>query len=301
MSKKNWTLVDDLESAAQTQVFSGGACNLLDEQGHLLRNDERDAINDWLTEQGIVFFDPQIHPDTHGCEYDYDVHFPVEMAARAAAKINLYEVSLRTFGGITSLEIAADQFRYREPMVIYFSDGTSQTDAVPAHSEKGYPLFVPHGINSSEAAMQAHYHEFIKNANNMRKYLVSFAKELDTLTVTFNDRVYEGDIAISPERMHAADIFRAVVHAASGQRVFVTFTGGDTAQDANGNPVLRLPQNPPKIQMQALLDQYVDEANALRRAMAELVRINVFTRVVYTHRSAIIALEEVLRIKQVIA
>jgi len=34
--------------------------------------------------------------------------------------------------------------------------------------------------------------------------------------------------------------------------------------------------------MRALLDQYVDEGNELRRSIAELVSINVFVRVVYT-------------------
>lgn len=300
MIKKQWNPVETMEEAAQTRVFSGGACNILDADGRLLRNVERDPINEWLTEQNVPFFDPQIHPDTHGYEYDFDLHFPLEMAAREAARINLYEVSPRTFGGITSLEIAADQFRYHEPMVIYFSDGNRETDGVPAHSERGYPLFAPYGITSSPASMQAHYLEFIKNANNMRKYLITFARELDTLTVNFSEQTYEGDIVISPDRMHAAEIFRAVVHSASGQRVFVTFTGGEAARDEKGNPRLMMPATPPPIQMRALLDQYVDEGNALRRAIAELVRINVFTRVVYTRRAATIALEEVLRVKRVI-
>jgi hypothetical protein len=47
--------------------------------------------------------------------------------------------------------------------------------------------------------------------------------------------------------------------------------------------------------MQALLDQYVDEGNELRRSIAELISITVFTRVVFTQRSAILALDEVLR------
>ena len=50
-----------------------------------------------------------------------------------------------------------------------------------------------------------------------------------------------------------------------------------------------------------LLDQYVDEGNELRKAIAELVHVNVFTRVVYTQKSAILALEELLRIKNLIA
>lgn len=291
-----WTVTQEMATVSRTQVFSGGACNILDEQGALLRNTERDAINDWLTAQRVVFFDPQIHPETHGCEYDYNLHHKLEIGARAAAKVNLYEVSPSTFGGITSLEIAADQFRHREPVVIYYSDGDAQRDMIPAHSERGHPLFVPRGITASEQAMHAHYREFIKNGNHMRKYLMGFAREMDTLTITFSDQPRKNDIVITPDRLHAADLFKAVVMAASNERVFLTFTGGRSVRDEKGNPRFILPEDPPEVEMQALLDQYVDEGNALRRAIAELVEISVFVRVVYTQRSAILALEEVLKV-----
>jgi hypothetical protein len=297
---KAWTLVNDESEVKKTQVFCGGACNILDSEGKLLRNTERDAINDWLTEQKIRFFDPQIHPDTHGCEYDFQVHHKMEMKARAAANVNLYEVSPRTFGGVTSLEIAADQFRWDEPMVIYFSDGDPERDEIPEFSEQGYPLFVPDGIHDSQQAMQAHYKEFVKNANTMRKYLMRFAREMSSLTVDFGDKIHEGDIVITPERMHAADLFRAVVQAASNRRVFVTFTGSKSARDERGNPLFIVPEAPSEMQMMALLDQYVDEGNELRRSIAELVNITVFTRVVYTQRSAILALEDVLKIAKVL-
>jgi hypothetical protein len=297
---KAWTLTRDMSDVRQTQVFSGGACNILNADGQLLRNTERDAINNWLTEQKIMFFDPQIHPDTHGREYDFATDHKLEIAARAAAKINLYEVSPRTFGGITSMEIASDKFRWHEPMVIYFSDGDPTHDLIPDHSDLGHPLFVPHGINDSEQAMRAHYHEFIKNGNNMRKYLMGFARDMSTLTVNFSDQVHEGDIVITPERIHASDLFRAVVQAASNRRTFVTFTGGKNARDNKGNPLFMLPEDPPEIQMQALLDQYVDEGNALRRSIAELISVTVFTRVVFTARSAISALSEVLQARGIL-
>jgi hypothetical protein len=82
--------------------------------------------------------------------------------------------------------------------------------------------------------------------------------------------------------------------------VFVTFTGGESARDNLGNPVFRVPEAPLKVEMEALLDQYLDEGNALRRSIAELVQISVFVRIVYTQRSAILALEEVLKIKEVL-
>lgn len=297
---KSWTLVRNMAEVSRTQVFSGGACNIRDAQGELLRNTERDPINQWLTDQGIYFFDPQIHPDTHGREYEYQTDHQLEMAARAVAKINLYEVSPRTLGGITSLEIAADKFRWREPMVIYFSDGDPARDDIPEHSENGHPLFVPHGIRDSEQAMRAHYREFIKNGNNMRKYVMSFAQEMSTLSVDFSGQAHEGDVVITPERIHAADLFRAVVQAASNRRVFITFTGGEEARDEHGNPLFIAPDNPREVEMLALLDQYMDEGNELRRSIAELIDITVFTRVVYTQRSAISALDEVLRVERLL-
>ncbi len=301
MMTGSWNVTTEMSVAHRTQVFSGGACNILDSTGTLLRNTERDRINTWLSDKQVFFFDPQIHPDTHGVEYNYDIHHKVELAARAAAKINLYEVSPRTFGGITSFEIAADQFRFREPMVIYYSDGDPEQDVIPEHSSKGYPLFAPHGIHATEQAMRAHYREFVKNGNNMRKYLATFAREMDTLTVTFSDKPHKGDIIITPERMHAADLFKAVVRASSGERVFVTFTGGDRARDQKGNAVFLVPNDPPEIEMEALLDQYVDEGNELRRSIAELVEISVFTRVVYTQTSAIQAMYELLMTKKILS
>lgn len=301
MATKNWSLTREMSKVHLTQVFSGGACNILNAEGRLLRNMERDEINDWLTEKGVTFFDPQIHPDTHGCEYQFEVHHPLEIAVREAAGVNLYEVSPRTFGGITSFEIAADHFKRKEPMVLYYSDGNSAYDIIPEHSPNGHPLFAPEGVFDNETAMKAHYKEFAKNANNMRKYMLHFAQEMETLSVSFSDNPAKGDIVITPYRMHAVEMFRAIVSAASHERVFVTFTGGDVAQDAKGNPIFILPENPREMEMRSLLDQYIDEGNALRRAIAELVEISVFVRVVYTQRSVRLALEEVLQLTNILS
>ncbi len=296
-----WNLTHYEDKVHLTQVFSGGACNVLDSDGNLLRSSERDRINDWLTKQGVYFFDPQIHPSTHGVEYDYMIHYPLEMKAREAATINLYEVSPHTFGGITSFEIATDHFKHKEPMVIYYSDGDAENDSLPAHSETGHPLFVPKGIHTNPKAMHAHYREFRKNGNNMRRYLMGYAQEMSTLTVTVTDEPAEGDIVITPNRMHAVDLFRAVVKAASNKRVYVSFTGGRGILDDKGNPRFMLPEQPYEVEMHALLDQYVDEGSALRQEIVKLVNISVFTRVVYTQTATKMALEELLRVRGMLA
>ncbi len=297
---RKWTVTEEMHEVHLTRVFSGGACNIISADGQLLRNAERDPINDWLSARSLRFFDPQIHPDTHGVEYEFEKHFKLEVAARRVAKINLYEISPRTFGGITSLEIAADRFRWREPLVLYYSDGDPLRDSIPVHSMMGHPLFAPYGLRDNETAMRAHYREMIKNANNMRKHLVAIAQDMSGLTITFSDYSRASDIVVTPERMHAADLFRAVAQAAAMQRVNINFTGGERARDARGNPLFLAPDDPQEVQRLALLDQYLDEGNELRRAIAELIGVNVFVRVVYTQKSAVLALEEVLRLKGLI-
>lgn len=291
-----WKLPQTVEEAKQVKIFSGGACNILGEDGKLKRNEERDMINDWLSEKSLAFFDPQIHPDTHGREYEFELDFPMEAAARQAAAINLYEISPYTFGSATSLEIAINEYQDSMPTVIYFSDGNKQQDRLPPHSKEGYPMFIPKGMYTTEDNMRAHYREAIKTSNLMRKYLIKYAERLQSLTVTFSDTHYEGDIMITPHRVHAEDMFRAIVRAASGKRSIVTFAGGEAARDAKGNPVMTIPNEAPPVQMRAFLDEYLDEGNALRRAMCELVRINVFFRVVYTQQSAIEALKDLMYI-----
>lgn len=296
----SWNLPKTIEEASDVKVFSGGACNIRDMEGALLRNVERDEINAWLTEKGVRFYDPQIHPDTHGCEYNFDVHSHMEIAARAAAGINIFEISPRTFGGVASMEVALDEFRHQQPTIIFFSDGNNDQDKIPAHTATGFPLFEPYGIRDNEVAMRAHYQEMRKNANTMRKYLLRFAQDMRALTVTFSNEVYEGDVVVTPNRMHAVDIFQAMVNAASGKRVVITFTGGDETHDKDGNPLFMSPDNPPRAQLNALLDQYVDEGNALREAICNLVKINVYVRVVYTQRGTIDALNELLHVKGIL-
>lgn len=303
MNKAIWNVTEELKTAHLTQVFSGGACNVLNEEGRLLRNTERDFINNWLSEHKILFFDPQIHPDTHGVEYNFQKHSVLEKAARDAASLNLYEISPRTFGGVSSLEVAVDHFRWQEPMVLYFSDGNIGEDRIPDHSDKGHPLFVPYGLHDSEVAARAHYREMVKNANHMRQFLMHFARDMQTLTVKFGSRPRRNDIVVTPEQMHAAEIFEAVVRAAqksNGDRCFVHIPDKDTPRDAYGNPLFVAPSEPKEVELHALLDQYRDEGNELRKRIAELVRVNVFVRVVYTQRSAIIALEELLNLKKLL-
>jgi hypothetical protein len=93
------------------------------------------------------------------------------------------------------------------------------------------------------------------------------------------------------------DMFKAAIKAADGERVFVNFAGGDNMRDEKGLPLFILPEEPNETRLDSLLDQYVDEGCELRKAIAELVEIGVFLRVVYTQRSAIVALDEMFKAK----
>lgn len=296
MSNNRWYLLNDMSQLDEVRVFSGGACNIRDGAGNLLRNQERDDINDWLTRNKILFYDPQIHPDTHGTTYDYERHQPLEVAARVKSRINLFEISPRTFGGATALEIAIDEFQYEDPTVIFFSDGNYSRDVIPVHSPDGYPLFVPYGIRDNDVARLTHYNEYVKTGNRMRKYFMRFAEDLPALTVTFGERTFEGDVVITPTRLHASDLFAAVVNGAKGNRTVVNFIGGEEARDDKGYPKFIAPEEPRPAELAIALDQYVDEANQMRRSIAELVRINVFSRVIYTQRAAIDALKDMLSV-----
>ncbi len=295
-----WKLASNLSEMHDIRVFSGGSCNIRDAEGSLLRNKERDDINDWLTEKNIRFYDPQIHPDTHGREYQFEIDHILEMEARKQSLVSLYEISPRTFGAAASLEIAMDEIIEDHAIIIFFSDGKDGIDIIPDHSKEGFPLFVPDGIQKSETAKNAHYNEMVKNANRMRKYLMRFAKDLGTLTVTFSSKGAVADIEVTPYRMHAADIFEAVEKAASGHRVIVNFAGDSDSRDEKGNPVFLAPKNPAPVERDLLLDQYVDEGNALRKAISNLIKINVYMRVVYTQRDVINALEDLMHIKGVL-
>jgi hypothetical protein len=199
---------------------------------------------------------------------------------------------------VTSIELAVDQFHLDHPTIVFFSDGTDHKDVIPKHSKKGHPLFRPYGVEDEEnpEAMRAHYNECVKNANRMRQYLVKFAQELGGLSINFGDQAYEGDVVISPHRIHAVDIFQAVVWAASGKRVNVTFTGGDNARDAKGYPLFLAAKTPKPVDLTTVLDQYMDEGNALRKTICEMVTVNVFTRVVYTQRAVTHELDDLRRL-----
>lgn len=146
--------IEKLRSSGRQFVFTGGACNILHPQGNQ-RNPGRDELMGWLESQRVWFFDPQIHPSTHGRNYDYDIHGPGEKLAREKALVTVYELSPYSYGGVTIMEALTDGCKGKQ-VIIWYSGGPDSFD------DKGRPLFTPLTTESPNG---------IAAANSMRKNL----------------------------------------------------------------------------------------------------------------------------------
>ena len=163
--------------ADKTAVFSGGACNAIDAVGNKVRNVGRDGLNDWLNELGIPFFDPQIHEDTHGRGYDYDIDGPAEQKARKLAKVTLYEVAPDTLGGVTCLEVLRDVLSGKK-VVLWFSGPDSAFDA------KGRAKFTPAiDLSNVEGLAAIHLAQYVDGGTKLRANLMAFIKGLDNVII----------------------------------------------------------------------------------------------------------------------
>ncbi|MCB0214101.1 MAG: hypothetical protein KDJ52_32485 [Anaerolineae bacterium] len=102
-------------------LFTGGACNIQHMHGPV-RNPGRDPLAHWLDEKGWSYFDPQIHPSTHGRDYVWGIDGPQEKRARYEAKLRIYEITATTIAAVTMLEIM-DDARRNLKSIVWFNDG----------------------------------------------------------------------------------------------------------------------------------------------------------------------------------
>ena len=102
-------------------LFTGGACNIQDVSGPI-RNPGRDPLARWLDEQGWSYFDPQIHPSTHGRDYVWGIDGPQEKKAREQARLRIYELTATTIAAVTMLEIM-DDARVGRTSIVWFNGG----------------------------------------------------------------------------------------------------------------------------------------------------------------------------------
>jgi hypothetical protein len=110
-----------MQAGEEPLLFTGGACNIQDVNGPI-RNPGRDKLAVWLDEKGWSYFEPQIHPSTHGREYIWELDGPNEKKARELAKLRIYEITATTIASAAILEIMDDARRGRES-IVWFNKG----------------------------------------------------------------------------------------------------------------------------------------------------------------------------------
>lgn len=110
-----------MEAGEKPLLFTGGACNVQGLSGPI-RNPGRDPLARWLDEHRWSYFDPQVHPSTHGRDYIWGIDGPQEKKARETAKLRIYEITSTTIAGVTMLEIM-DDARAGRVSIVWFNDG----------------------------------------------------------------------------------------------------------------------------------------------------------------------------------
>lgn len=110
-----------MQAGAEPLLFTGGACNIQGPTGPR-RNPGRDPLARWLDRQGWPYFDPQIHPSTHGRDYIWGIDGPQEKRAREQAKLRVYEITATTISAVTMLEIM-DDARRKRVSIVWFNGG----------------------------------------------------------------------------------------------------------------------------------------------------------------------------------
>lgn len=128
-----------MQNGEKPLLFTGGACNIQDVSGPM-RNPGRDPLAAWLDEQGWSYFDPQIHPSTHGRDYVWGIDGPQEKRAREDAKLRIYEITTTTISAVTMLEIM-DDARRNLKSIVWFNGGNN---------------FAPIGLGDRDALLNNH-------------------------------------------------------------------------------------------------------------------------------------------------
>ena len=105
-----------MRSGVEPLLFTGGACNITTPTGPV-HNHGRDRLANWLDDKGWSYFEPQIHPDTHGREYVWELDGPYEKKARERAKLRIYEIAPSTISSISVLEAMEDAWQGRTSIV----------------------------------------------------------------------------------------------------------------------------------------------------------------------------------------
>ena len=168
-----------MQRGARPRLFTGGTCMIQTLDGPI-RNPGRDRLAAWLDARGWTYFEPQIHPETHGRSYIWELDGPQEKIAREHAELRVYEINPSSISAVSALEILDDARRER-PSVVWLNGG---------------PAFQPIGLGDVETLRRDDdlsarvgpiiYHHLVAYANagrQIRRELISLLE--DSPTVSF--------------------------------------------------------------------------------------------------------------------
>ena len=190
---------EDLYAGKRVDLFLGGACNLRRAEG-LMRNTGRDELEAWLDSQGWTYYDPQIHPSTHGREYDWARDSEAEKQARAMASLRVYEIIPETLGATTMLEIFDDAVRQRPSVVWLDGAGFTLSDLGQAATFKADEAQRSH----LGPVIHGHLLDLLKTGERLRKELrrmladnphIRFADSLDQVKSIIGAHFHTGSKA----------------------------------------------------------------------------------------------------------
>ena len=161
------------------QLFLGGACALWNEEGEQ-RNTGRDPIAAWLDEQGLSYFDPQIHMSTHGRDYEWELDGPVEKKVRLEAGMRIYEITPYSLASATMFEIFDDARRGRRSLV-WFNHGD---DYAPA-GLGNFKVVAANDVLKEQVGVLVHAHMvgFLKAGKRMRMELCAMLDDCPQITI----------------------------------------------------------------------------------------------------------------------
>lgn len=118
-TRKSFLVTSEMMQAGEMPLlFTGGASNIQTPNGPV-RNPGRDPLARWLDSQAWSYFDPQIHPSTHGREYIWGIDGPQEKIAREVTKLRIYEINPYTIAAISMMEVMDDARLGRISLVWY--------------------------------------------------------------------------------------------------------------------------------------------------------------------------------------
>ncbi len=166
-------------ASENTVVFCGGTSNKMTRNGKLTRNTGRDGIHALLETQGVNYFDPQIHPETHGRDYDYGVDGPAEQSARKVAKVLMYEVGDGAQGVVTALEVINDALAGKQ-MIVWLNSPTDPQGKLTFNPDVDMAAATDPGV-------VGHLKEYVKNATNLRNSLRAFVKDRTNVRVCLTE------------------------------------------------------------------------------------------------------------------